>query len=122
VAIGFDRARRRTLKDVERALRGSEDRLRILASGAAAGFSRDVERQTARLVETRRTREAAIIEALGTAADLLQPGLFDRRAESARLVDRASAGEARDAAAARLAWCDRIAAIAERPAALLLVV
>jgi hypothetical protein len=124
VPIAFPLARDRgwTPKDVETLLRSDGERVRTLAHDAAAGSFAGVERHARGLADTRKAREQAIIEALcGTPSPALQRGLFDRRAESAWLSERTSIDEAREASLARLAWCDRIAVISERPAELLLL-
>ena len=74
------------------------------------------------LADVRVTRERAIAQVLlqGPRSDL-QPGLFDRRAERADLIDRAAINDAAADQAGRIAACERAAVVTARTPRLVLV-
>jgi hypothetical protein len=108
--------------EVRRILRSIEANLQSASSEAAALVSLDVALFAQTLAGVRATRERSIAQVvLQTSRPDLQPGLFDRRAEHADLIDRAGIDEAAADQAGRLAACERAAAVTARTPRLLLV-
>jgi len=116
---------------VRRILRAIAAQLQAAAS-TAAGLEGDAAAAVARtLADVRVTRERAIAQLLlqgplnrkapgGPRSDL-QPGLFDRRAERADLIDRAAIHDASADQAGRIAAFERAAVITARTPRLVLV-
>lgn len=123
LAVTVPRLRRRPGRtEVRRILRLIEATLQSASSEAAALVSLDVAAFARTLAEVRSTRERAILQVLlQSSRHDLQPGLFDRRAEHADLIDRAGIHDAAADQAVRLAACERAAAVTARTPRLLLV-
>jgi superfamily II DNA or RNA helicase len=108
--------------EVRRILRSIEAHLQDASSTAAGLESLDIAASARTLAEVRVTRERAIAQVLlqNSRSDL-QPGLFDRRAEHADLIDRAGIDDAAADQAGRLAACERAALVNARTPRLVLV-
>jgi superfamily II DNA or RNA helicase len=96
--------------------------LLVRAAEAAQQRHHEIARLAADFTSTHLARERAIAEAvLVDTGTLVQPGLFDRRAERARALSRAALDEALNDIDSRIDVGDPVSIISQRPARLLLV-
>jgi hypothetical protein len=114
--------RRLAQSESRRILRSIAAQLQASARAAAGVESHDIATVARTLAEVRVTRERAIAQVLleHSPADV-QPGLFDRRAEHADLIDRAVINDASTDVAGRLVACERAAVVTTRAPRLVLV-
>jgi hypothetical protein len=115
-------SRRQRRQWIEAIVRELEPQMRAQLEAAASDWRQAVESVVASFASARTSRERAIaVRPSAAGADAFQPGLFDRRAERARLRLRAAAADSEAASAARLAALIRASAISPRAPELLLV-
>ena len=114
--------RRQRRRWIEAIVRELEPQMRAQLEAAVSDWRQAVESVVASFASARTARERAIaVRPSAAGADAFQPGLFDRRAERARLRLGAAAADAEAEAAARLAAFVRSSAISPRVPELLLV-
>jgi hypothetical protein len=93
-----------------------------LADGGSIRWREQAQELNHAFATTRLERERAIAAAIaGDTPDTLQPGLFDRRAENARLAALALRSEAEQETAERIGAVERSTSISPQPPELLLV-
>jgi len=91
-----------------------EAALSAYAGRASRDWQRQVSDTTRRFVATRLDRERAIQSSLDSRSrSIIQPGLFDRRADHAEAADRAAQAEASEAIAGRIAHLESMAALGD---------
>ena len=114
--------RRRDRSWIAGVLQSTGDDVTTLVDAASEAWHEDALRINRAFVAARLERERAIAAALaGETPAALQPGLFDRRADHARIAALAARSEAEHEAAERIGAAERAAAISAQPAKLLLV-
>lgn len=122
VALSPAVCRRRRRMWVEAIVRELEPQIRAQIDAAAGDWRLTVESVIRSFTSARTARDSAIaLRAEPAGAGAFQPGLFDRRAERARVQLAAAAADARSALAHRRAAFARSSAINPRAAQLLLV-
>ena len=113
------RRRRRTW--IEAIVRELEPQIRAQIDAACGDWRMAVETVAHSFTSVRIARNRAIALRAKATVDAYQPGLFDRRAERARVQLAAAAADARSALADRRAAFGQSSVIGPRPAQLLLV-
>ena len=114
--------RRRDRAWIADVLRSAGPELTMLADAASEAWREEALQLNRAFAATRLERERAIAAAIaGEQPGALQPGLFDRRADHARLTALALRSEAEKEAAERIGAVERTTAISAQPPKLLLV-
>ena len=114
--------RRRDRSWISAVLRSADPEVASLADGASIRWREQAQELNHAFATTRLERERAIAAAIaGDTPDALQPGLFDRRAENARLAALALRSEAEQEGAERIGAVERGTSISPQPPELLLV-
>jgi hypothetical protein len=114
--------RRRDRSWIDAMLQSAGPEVAALAHAASEAWREEALHLNRAFAATRLERERAIAAALaGDPPGALQPGLFDRRADNARLAALALRSEAEKEAAERIGAVERTTAIFAQPPKLLLV-
>ena len=124
IAVSLKRLplRRRDRSWIADVLRSAGPEVTRLADGASEAWRDEALQLNRAFAATRLERERAIAAAIaGDTPGALQPGLFDRRADNARLAALALRSEAEKEAAERIGAVERTTAISAQPPKLLLV-
>jgi superfamily II DNA or RNA helicase len=124
IAVSLKRLplRRRDRSWIADVLRSAGPEVAILADGASEEWREEALRLNRAFAAIRLERERAIAAVVaGDPPGALQPGLFDRRADNARLTALALRNEAQKEAAERIGAVERTTAISAQPPKLLLV-
>ena len=124
IAVSLKRLplRRRDRSWIAGVLQAAGGRVTTLVDAASQEWREEALQLNRAFVATRLERERAIAAAIaGEAPAALQPGLFDRRADHARLAALAVRSDAEHEATERIRAVERAAAISAQPAKLLLV-
>jgi len=115
----FGRQRRKWIETIVQEL---EPQMRAQIDAAGRDWRQAVESVVGSFISARTARERAIaVRTSAAVADAFQPGLFDRRADRARVQLAAAAADTESAVAGRLAAFARTTAIRPRAPQLLLV-